>query len=273
MSKSYRRRIANLMLPYLALITCIAHSLASYAQTSPTPVTAPPQFEVATIRPVDPDKPHSVGINIEPGSRVHIQALTLKGLIAAAFQLSYWQLSGGEDWASKSLYDITALPPDSFRAASPNISHSLFNIEDPNLRLMLQQLLMDRFHLQFHRETKPGRIYLLERRDTKLVLHASDRTPGFSSVGWAEGWTIANTTMSQLAKFAGDYYLHVPVQDQTGLTGAFDYRSPPEAPGPGGGEPAGSFQTMIHDIGLKLEPSKGPVETFIIDHAEKPSAN
>ena len=34
-----------------------------------------------------------------------------------------------------------------------------------------------------------------------------------------------------------------------------------------------SFKDLIREIGLKLEPAQGPVETFIIDHAEKPSPN
>ena len=34
-----------------------------------------------------------------------------------------------------------------------------------------------------------------------------------------------------------------------------------------------AFKVMIHDIGLKLVRSEGPVETFVIDHAARPSAN
>jgi len=81
--------------------------------------------------------------------------------------------------------------------------------------------------------------------------------------------------MPQLAKFGADYYLHAPVLDRTGLSGSFDYQQPPpltelEANSIADSE---SFKGLTREIGLKLEPAQGPVETFIIDHAEKPSPN
>ena len=33
------------------------------------------------------------------------------------------------------------------------------------------------------------------------------------------------------------------------------------------------FAALPEELGLKLEPAKGPVETFVIDHIEKPAGN
>jgi len=82
-----------------------------------------------------------------------------------------------------------------------------------------------------------------------------------------------------------------PVFDNTGLTGYYDFdiEFKPEGPmmrgmpmpmphgdGPGGGGPAPdaveapSIFTAVQDqLGLKLEPKKGPVETVVVDHFEK----
>ena len=76
-----------------------------------------------------------------------------------------------------------------------------------------------------------------------------------------------------MAKFASDYVLHKPVIDRTGLEGSFDYRDPDVKIDQNNGDFEGSFTVFIRDIGLKLTPSKGPVETFVIEEAEKPSAN
>jgi uncharacterized protein (TIGR03435 family) len=64
-----------------------------------------------------------------------------------------------------------------------------------------------------------------------------------------------------------------PVLDRTGIPGEFDFRlefaaddSKPEY-GPS------LFTAIQEQLGLKLEPAKGPISTLIIDHAEKPSAN
>jgi uncharacterized protein (TIGR03435 family) len=66
--------------------------------------------------------------------------------------------------------------------------------------------------------------------------------------------------------------LHRPVLDQTELTASFDYKAP-DVKVEQEQDFEGSFPTFIQDVGLKLTPSKGPVETLVIDHAEKPSPN
>ncbi len=89
-----------------------------------------------------------------------------------------------------------------------------------------------------------------------------------------------------------------PVVDMTGLTGKYDYTldfvpeegmmkgpmgalPPPPPPPPGGAGPAPGdnapdnssgatlFTALQEQLGLKLEPKKGPVEMLVIDHLEK----
>ena len=276
-NSSHRRCVAPLHLIVVSALAAFAPLALTQTSTTPAPAESTtaklPEFEVATIRPVDLNKPHMEELNIQPGGRVIVNGLSLKDLVHAAFNLNWWQISGGDDWTTKVEYNIEAIPPESFRATSPNTRHTWYGIEDEHLRQMLQALLIDRFQLKFHRETKTGKIYLLERSGKTLALHPSEAAPGFSSIGWASHWQLDGVTMPQLASFASDNYLHSLVLDRTNLAGAFDYKSPPETPDADGREPIGSFETMIHDIGLKLEPSKGLIETFVIDHAEKPSPN
>jgi uncharacterized protein (TIGR03435 family) len=91
------------------------------------------------------------------------------------------------------------------------------------------------------------------------------------------------------------FYVRGPVVDRTGLIGDFDYTlsfTPPDvrrlplfavASGPSGmdspvapdSESAPDlFAALKEQLGLKLEPSTGPVELLVIDHVEKtPTAN
>ena len=84
-----------------------------------------------------------------------------------------------------------------------------------------------------------------------------------------------NTTMPQLARFAADYVLHATVMDRTNLPGAFDYRQaePPSDADVDYRDTNDAFLRFLPEIGLKLERTKGPVETLVIDHAERPSSN
>jgi uncharacterized protein (TIGR03435 family) len=238
------------------------------------------QFEVATIKPTDHTISHTTGIQIYPGGRLVIPVAMLKGLIATAFNLSYWQISGGDSWITKDEYDIEAKPSENIT----NLRHSLFGIEDPRLREMLQAFLIDRFQLTFHRETKTGKVYLLQRKGAlKLRPTAAPSDPdhpqrsAFSGdIGFAQGrWAIFNTSMPQLAKYAADRVVHAPVSDETGLSGSFDYRQPVTLQDSevSYSDPYGTFLLLIPELGLKLEPARGPVEIFVIDHAAKPSSN
>lgn len=272
--------LATLILP-LAL-----GAIRAGAQTDPA--GAQPRFEVASIKPIDPDVPGKVGLDIYPGGRLVIPRAPLKSLVATAFHLSYWQISGGDAWTADDLYNIEAKPPEDMRRSIKNLRHTWFDIEDERLREMLQALLIDRFQLQYHGETKTGNVYLLERSGKTLRLRSStvpsdpsegDRPfggIGFGSIGYAGGqWVLYNVSMPQLAKFASDYHLHVPVLDRTGLSGPFDYRQavPDDEPAYSGPAHTQSFMNMVSTVGLKLERSKGPVEILVIDKAERPSAN
>ena len=75
-----------------------------------------------------------------------------------------------------------------------------------------------------------------------------------------------------------------PVIDKTGVAGRFDIRVEfsrdgtelanvrQAAPADPGGPPS-IFVAIQEQLGLKLEAGRGPVETLVIDHFERPSGN
>lgn len=239
-----------------------------------------PRFEVATIKPIAPEGMHMMGVNIYPGGRVVINTLTLKDLICTAFNLSYWQVSGGVDWMEKDRYDILAKPPETSQSSMIDVRHTAFGIEDNHLRQMLQALLIDRFQLKFHRETKTSDVYLLEKSGKPLKLNPTKVTSSlypsgeFSGVE-GRGMSLHDTSMPELAKFLSTYILHRLVLNKTELDGAFNFESKDILTNSDfqNNNLTGSYLRAIKEMGLKLQPSKGPVETFIIDHAERPSPN
>lgn len=228
------------------------------------------QFEVATIKPASASEQ---GVMVYPGGRIRIQSTGLAGLIFIAFNLRSGQLSGADKWMGEDEYDVEAIPPAEMQS-SIDTGHTVWGIGDERLRQMLQALLIDRFQLRFHRETKTGDVYLLEKSGKPIRLRPAANS-GYSGVEFtAATWLLFNTSMPQLAKFASDAVFHRPVLDRTGLTGSFDYRSPTQlGPDQRQIDLAGAFPTLLSELGLKVRPAKGPVESFVIDHAEKPSPN
>jgi uncharacterized protein (TIGR03435 family) len=236
--------VVNLGTVYvLAMVSCLSASAAAQTGGSPSqPSVAAqaasqspaPTFEVATIKPSS--EQGEMGVKVYPGGRIQINGFQLKGLIATAFNLNYWQISGGDDWINKDDYDLEAKPSESLRAQFTNTRHSLFTIDDPRLRAMLQSLLIERFQLKFHRETKSGDVFLLEQSGKPIKLKpARDRSTGENATappGWSgdidyvDGqFSLFNTSMPQFAQFASSMVLHKPVIDRTGLTGSYDFQS------------------------------------------------
>ncbi|HEX3876310.1 MAG TPA: TIGR03435 family protein, partial [Bryobacteraceae bacterium] len=128
---------------FLAFALGLSFACSTAAQES-NASSDTPRFEVASIKLVDPKAPHTMGVHVYPGGRVVISGFPLKTLILAAFDLGWWQLSAGEEWMSSEQYAVTAQPPEALRSQIHSIRYTLFNIDDPMLRRMLQSLLVDR---------------------------------------------------------------------------------------------------------------------------------
>src|SRR5580704_1793845 len=127
-------------LPLAALVLSAALS----AQSRP----AFREFEVATIKPSDPD---STGrwIRMQSANRFYAKNHTLKTLIQAAYNLTPRAVSGGPSWVDSDRYEILAEAPGNVR---PTLDEQMS---------MLRKLLADRFQLRFHREQKEFSIYAL----------------------------------------------------------------------------------------------------------------
>ena len=143
---------------------------------------------------------------------------------------------------------------------------------------MLQSVLVERFQLRYHRETREGPVYFLVKGNKALKLVDSKDKNAYPWAGGIRGGMIVgdglagiNESMEDLAKRLSRY-LGGPVLDRTGLSGSFDFRSEyssdDELP-----DVITMILASVRDIGLKLEASKGPVDGIVIEHAEKPSAN
>lgn len=232
-------------------------------------------FEVASVKPSTPQE-RDISLLTYPGGRITVRNFTLKQLIEQAYGVQRFQVSGPA-WIDVDRYSIEARPP----AGSES---SRFSPADPKTPppkeelLMLRALLADRFQLKLHRATKEGAVYSLVAGNKGPNLQPAKNTKdrpwvgnGFESDpdGQRRIYYIAgqNASMPLLAERLGSF-LRRPVNDDTRLTGSFDFKFTYEED-----ETFGSIVTAIQSLGLKLESRKGAVETLIVDHAEKPSAN
>ena len=273
------------------------------AQSPPTTATPSLSFEVASIKP-NRSGDMRIGIRFQPG-RFTTTGTTVKQLIAIAYDVRDFQVTGGPSWISSDKFDIDAKEPDGLSdelaKLSPDQRHE-------KMGLLIQSLLADRFGLKVSHTTKEYPVYALvvAKGGPKFQeAKAGDTYPngmkgpdghalGHGNMmrmgpGELEGQGVPVTFLvQQLAQQLGRNVL-----DQTGLKGNYDFTlkwaPDPNSAGmmqgpPGGGPPPDSapppdasgpsiFTAVQEQLGLKLESTKGPVDILIIDHVEQPSEN
>lgn len=238
-----------------------------------------PTFEVATVKPADLMAQDRLGIGLftYPGGRIVANKCALDYLIEQAFDLQRFQIVGAPGWAHADRFNIEAKPPASSKSSqsNPNSPKLPPNAEQ---RQMLQALLMDRFHLKYAMESKEGPVYLLVKTNRELKLLESKDKNEYPWAGSVAGGAISgdglrgtNITMTQLAERLSPY-MGRPVIDQTGLTGAYDFKF--EYHGDDRtNDLISTILTSVQVLGLKLESAKGNVKTLLIQSVQKPTAD
>jgi uncharacterized protein (TIGR03435 family) len=226
-----------------------------------------PAFEVASVKPSAPyAKKAYVGVVID-GGKVDIESLPLATLIAKSYRVKLQQVSG-PDWLNSAKFDILARMPE---GASPD-----------QVPEMLQKLLAEKFKLAVHRESRKYQVYALivKENSPKLKEAPPGADPGLRPSAKPDGMIHYSFT-NNLATFADFLALFVgrQVVDLTGLRGVYQGEmdvpgsSPPRAGKaklPEVSDPRKSpFFDAVKQIGLKLESRKVPMETIVVDHAEK----
>lgn len=275
----------------LAFTTLLALAVCMAPGQSATPLA----FEVATIKPSDPaaDRTH---IGLAPGGLFNATNATLKDLIRLAYDVRDFQVSGGPSWLSTERYDITA------KVEGPGVSEDEIGKMPEAQRAQVQDqyfqrlktLLADRFQLRLHRETKELPVYALiaAKNGPRIQAEADGASKGPTTrvSRTATGDTEISVSGIPLAMFVNVVSNQVgrTVVDKTGLSGNFNFKltfAPDALQRAGAGDkgadrpvPAGTdgpsiFTALQEQLGLKLDPQKGPVEVVVIDRAQKASEN
>ena len=248
----------------------------AFAQQEPRP-----SFDVASVKPSDPDIGKTL-VGTQRGGRFVATNASLKMLIGFAYDLRNDQISGGPNWLDSAKYDIEA-KADSTTPIPPGPAGA------PQMRLRAQSLLADRFKLVVHRETREEPVYeLTVAKGGSKLKEVADRPGQQRGIRSARRGQLAGISapLPSLMKVLSDE-LGRAVIDKTGLRGEFydftlswapsvssDLAGLADAPATPSDPSGPSIFTAVQDqLGLKLESRKGPVEILVIDHAEKPDAN
>jgi uncharacterized protein (TIGR03435 family) len=226
----------------------------------------------------------------DPGT-FRCENFDLGGLIVMAYGIANYQLSGPQ-WIADERFEVMAKVPD--------------GATKEQFRLMLQDLLRQRFKLVVHREKRDMPVYELKIGKNGPKMTESRAPPptqppsDVHSTGGIDGdgfpilppgrfpwWTSRNNRSRRrvagmsMEEFAQDlsFLLMAPVTDATGLKGRYDFTLSwvGESLGQTGDvDDAGPtlFRAIQEQLGLGLDHKRGSADMLVIDQAEKhPSEN
>jgi uncharacterized protein (TIGR03435 family) len=258
------------------------------------------RFEVASVKPARGDATGYRGIAFLPGGVVRGSQVPLSFLITRAYDLSWKQLVSDSDLLNERFEiearaDVRALPPEG------STIEQTIRRQSPPLKKMLQTLLSERFNLVFHVEKRDSLVYALVvgpkgHRLTPMFRDCGPRTVdeaasngspcGFQGGGPARGFRLYG---AELPTLAGALTLFTDrfVVDRTGIQGRFDIELPPWSTG---GPPRSAAADLVQEpqpdpnapslftvtqeqLGLRLEPTRAPIDMYVIDHVERPTPN
>lgn len=256
--------------------------MAQQADTAKVPdpcaAGARPSFDVVSVKPSQSDSRSSSMHGTPDGV---IITSSLRRMIVSAFNLHDFQVSGGPDWVATSTFVVTAKNDAPDPDASKMTQQERQAQFDKRMQ-ELQSMLMDRFQLKCHMTTKEMPVYQLvqakggaklKETTAEEARKGSLSTTGRNGVMHAKG---SGLTGARIADLLGNEVDRLVV-DKTGLTGSYDLTMDWVHDSPAGSAetPSGPtvFTALEEQLGLKLEPVKGPVPLLVIDGVEKPSVD
>lgn len=235
-----------------------------------------PAFDAASVKPSESARDGS-RISNQPG-RFSTEHTTLAELIQYALPAQDFQVVEGPGWINDARFDIVAnfAPPDSDKM---DITERIARI-----RARLRHLLEDRFHLQVREEQREMQVYALEVAKSGVRMKAAESLGNVNMNGGPAGATLTGkgVTMSRLAYILSGI-AHRPVNDETGLSGAFDMqlKYSLDLAGSDAGALAKDsstiyptlFTALQEQLGLRLIGKKGKAPVWVVVRAEKPGDN
>lgn len=276
-----RHNRRSLLLLTLALsITALCasgHAQAQQNASAAQPDATAAKLPVYDVVSIKPSKSGSVGSVFRTGEDTFTATnVSLKSLISMAFDIKPDLISGVTGPVDSVQFDVIA------KILEPN-PDVLIKLSNKQRQSMLLPFLEDRFQLKAHTEIKILPIFeMIVTKDGPKFKQSPDSAK--PSPGWGTGngmFTAHDLSMTTVAVVLTDL-VHRTVINKTGLKGNYDLNlkwSQDDAPAssisanPSTDTGPSIFTALPEQLGLKLKPAKGPVETLIVDHIAMPSAN
>jgi uncharacterized protein (TIGR03435 family) len=279
-------RLQRLRCFLIVIAACLSIAPSAPAQDKPVPPSpansvnpAPFAFDIVSIKPYKQTGDGvSMWMNSTPDG-FSSRGFSLKRFLFNAFPIVMPdQLVGLPSWADSEYYEVVAKMDEQTAAAFKKLPRDQGR---QVWRQMMQAMLADRFQLKFHKETRELPLYNLVIAKGGLKIQPTPEGKG-NGYSMGPGKLSGNGIELDSLCFSLSNEVGRKIMNQTALTGRYtvDLNWQPDSMAAGSSNSTSTdpplpdlFTALQDQLGLKLEPAKGPVDVYVIDHVEKPSEN
>lgn len=247
-------------------------ALLQAAEPTPSSIT----FDAVSVKR---NKTETAGFQISSprdGDTIAITNMSPHMMVGLAFDFPlHDEIYGLPGWTDRETYDLVAKVADKDLAAFHKLSPM-------NRNPLLQQVLVSRFHLQYHYDTKvlPAYALVVAKAGAKLVATSGSTAPGPGAFHARHGEITGEAvTMPELARVLSQQ-IGRPIADQTGLKGSYTFKlnwspemGPDSTTAPSADTGPSLFTAVQEQLGLRLESAKVPVRVLVVDHIDRPDLN
>ncbi len=239
------------------LVLSVVAASRCVAQTSPPN----PRFDVASVKRLPRGTPGMNRIELRPAG-FEANGTPMRKLISVAYEIPLRSIDASQETIGASGY---YLPSYSISAKTVG------PVPQATMRLMLQNLLAERFQLKCHKEARTVEVLALTVSKSGLMLKpadASEKPLGLSfNHSGAQGYTTIDRLTVQM-----NVYTPLQVVNQTGVDGLFYFvlhsRGEEGEIGPPLLNPSRAeerFRAALREVGLELTRRKMEVEHLVVD--------
>jgi len=196
-------------------------------------------------------------------------------LIRTAYGVTDDKIVGGPGWLGSDRFDVIAKTPQS---VTPEAA-----------RLMLRELLADRFDLKVHNDNRPLPVFVLTGGRNGSKMKRSDASqngcqslpqpaaqPGVIPYNEVSRHNLTSAAIAENLRQIAGGYVDRPVLDQTNLEGSWDFTLKWTARGQlaaAGSDGISLFDAVEKQLGLKLESQRAPMPVLVVDNVNRKPTN
>jgi uncharacterized protein (TIGR03435 family) len=257
----------------LAVLSVAPSFLRAQDANSSGPQTSALRFEVASIRPADPQIHQGSFWRTTPAGDIRVHSVPLLALIMSAYGLRDFQVVGYPGWVASDSFDVEAKSGEESTVNPENASRNA------RLQARLRSLLIERCQLTARPGTQTQMAWVLTVDRSGSKMYPAEPNPA-SAIFRPFALSAGAMTMTEFSAALSNI-IHGVVVDQTELQGAYKIdlhwsrsTEPNETPGASASLDASQVPDALREqLGLVLTRRKAAVDILIVERIQRPSAN